>query len=104
MFKNVLVSKDFLQILPPNLAYILVHFRMLNHRLPIQRERIQNIPTEERIRTKSNSEDISDDFHYIFQCSFFTESRQKNSSSFIVEMQMLLNSTVSSAVKRNTSR
>ena len=77
MFKNVLVSEDFLQILPPNLAYTLVHFRTLNHGLPIQKGRIQNIPFEERISTKCNSEDIGDEFHYIFQCSFFRESSQK---------------------------
>ena len=77
IFSNVFVSEDFLEILLPNLAYTLVHFRPLNNRLPIQRGRIQNIPFEERICTKCNSEDIGDEFHYIFQCSFFAESRQK---------------------------
>ena len=71
------MSEDFLQILPSNLAYTLVHFRTLNHRLPIQRGRIQNIHFEERICTKRNSEDIGDEFHYIFSVVLFAESTQK---------------------------
>ena len=73
LFQNVFVSEDFFA----NFATTSVHFRTLNHRLPIQRGRIQNIPFEERICTKCNSEDIGDEFHYIFQCSFFAESKQK---------------------------
>ena len=103
MFKNVFVSEDFLQILPPNLAFTLVHFRTPNHGLPIQRGRIQNIPFDERTCTKCNSEDTGDEFHLIFRCSFFAESSQKFLRSFIIETQMLLNSKVSYAVKRNVS-
>ena len=77
MFKDVCVSEDFLQILPPKLAYTLVHFRTLTQRLPIQRGRIQNKPFDERICTKCNSEDIGYEFHYIFRCSFCAKSRQK---------------------------
>ena len=84
MFKNAFVSDDFLQILPPNSAYTLAHFRTLNHRLLTQRGRIQNIPFDERIRTKCNSEDIGDEFHYIFRCSFFAESRTKISSGVLL--------------------
>ena len=73
MFKDVCVSEDFLQILPPKLAYTLVHFRTLTQRLPIQRGRIQNIPFEERICTKCNSEDIGDEFRHIYRCSFFKD-------------------------------
>ena len=36
----------------------------------------QNIPFEESICAKYNSEDIGDEFHYIFQCSFFAASRK----------------------------
>ena len=71
------MSEDFLQILPSNLAYTLVHFRTLNNRLPIQRGRIQNKPFDERICAKCNSEDIGDEFSYIFRCSFFAKSGQK---------------------------
>ena len=57
-----------LQILP---HYTLVHFRTLNHRLPIQRGRVMNLPYEDRLCTKCSSADIVDEFHYVFSCPFF---------------------------------
>ena len=68
MFKNVFAPEDYLQILPLNLAYTFIHFRTLNHRLPIQRERVMNLPYEDRLCTKCSSADISDEFHYVFSC------------------------------------
>ena len=59
-----------------------MHSRTLNHRLPTQRRQIQNVPFEERICTEYNSEDIDDELHYIFQCSFFAESRQESLPEF----------------------
>ena len=61
MFKNVFMPEDYLQILP---HYTLVHFRTLNHRLPIQRGRVLNLPYEDRLCTKCSS-DIVDEFHYV---------------------------------------
>ena len=46
MFKNVFAPEDYLQSLPLNLAYTFVHFRTLNHRLPIQTGRVMNLPYE----------------------------------------------------------
>ena len=71
MFKNVFAPEDYLQILPLNLAYTFVHFRTLNHRLPIQRGRVMNLPYEGRLCTKCSSADIGDEFHYVFSCPFF---------------------------------
>ena len=71
MFKNVFAPEDYLQILPLNLAYMFVHFRTLNHRVPIQRGRVMNLPYEDRLRTKCSSSDIGDEFHYVFSCPFF---------------------------------
>ena len=103
MFKNVFVSEDFLQILPPNLAFTLVHFRTPNHGLPIQRGRIQNIPFDERICTEHNSEDIGDEFHIFFSVVSLPNLDKKFFRNFIIETQMLINSKVSYAVKRNVS-
>ena len=76
MFKNVFAPEDYLQILPLNLAYTFVHFRTLNHRLPIQRGRVMNLPYEDRLCTKCSSADIGDEFHYVFSCPFLAESRK----------------------------
>ena len=71
MFKNVFVPEDYLQILPLNLVYTFVHFKTLNHRLPIQRRRVMNLPYEDRLCTKCSSADIGDEIHYDFSCPFF---------------------------------
>ena len=60
------VPEDYLQILPLNLAYTLVHFRTLTHRLQIQRGRVLNLPYEDRLCSKCSFADISDEFHYVF--------------------------------------
>ena len=52
MFINMFVPEDYLQLLLFDLAYTLVHFRTLNHRLPIQRGRLLNVPYEDRLCTK----------------------------------------------------
>ena len=67
MFKNVFMPEDYLQILP---HYTLVHSRTLNHRLPIQRGRVMNLPYEDRLCNKCSSADIVDEFHYVFSCPF----------------------------------
>ena len=84
MFKNVFVPEDYLQILPLNLAYTFVHIRTLNHRLPIQRGRVINLPYEDRLCTKCSSADIGDEFHYVFSCPFFAESRRRRKSFTIL--------------------
>ena len=65
-----------------------------------------NLPYEDRLCTKCSSADIGDEFHYVFGCPFFffffAESRKKNIfHHFIVKMQLLIDSTVFVAVKRN---
>ena len=101
MFKTCLILKIFCKICSLTL-HLYWYVLERKTRLPIQRRRIQNIPFEERICTKCNSEDTGDEFHYIFPCGFYSESRKKKIfHSFIVETQMLSNSTVSPAVKRN---
>ena len=57
MFKNVFAPEDYLQNLPT-----------LNHRLPIQKGRVTNLPYEDRLCTKYSSADIGDEFHYVCSC------------------------------------
>ena len=69
-------------ILPLNLAYTFVHFRTLNHRLPIQRGRVMNLPYEDRLCTKCSSADIGDEFHNVFSCLFLLNPEEKKLSPF----------------------
>ena len=66
-----------------HLAYTSVHFRTLNHRLPIQRG---------RLCTKCLAADIGDEIHYVFSCPFFflLSPGKKIFHHFIVKMQMLI--------------
>ena len=86
MFENVFAPEDYLQILPLNLAYTFVHFRTLNHRLPIQRGRVMKLPYEDRLCTKCSSADIGAEFllFFFFFLSFFAESRKRKQSLTIL--------------------
>ena len=112
LFKNMFAPEYYLQILPLNLAYTFVHFRTLNHRLPIQRGRVMNLPYEDRLCTKCSSADIGDEFHYVFTCAFFlllfffffffAESRKKEKifHDFTVKIQMLIDFSLSCSKKK----
>ena len=103
MFKNVFAAEDYLQIFPhTSTAYTFVHFRTLNHRLPIQRGSVMNLPYEDRLCTKCSSADIGDEFHYVFSCPFFAESRKKtNLSPFYCKNANVNRFQSFFAVKRN---
>ncbi len=52
-------------------------FRTLNHKLPIQKGRILGIDRNDRLCGKCNTGDLGDEYHYIFQCPFFSEDRKQ---------------------------
>ena len=54
----------------------LCRFRTVNHKLPIESGRWQNIARENRKCLLCNSGDIGDEFHYVFMCSVFDENRK----------------------------
>ena len=55
---------------------IFTSFRTRNHRLPIEMGRWTGKPLAERVRERCNSE-IGDEYHYVLQCSYFTDERIK---------------------------
>ena len=66
---------DYIKFLPNKQVKILTAFRTRNHRLPVELGRWSSIPLSERICLLCNSE-IGDEFHYIFKCPHFSESRK----------------------------
>ena len=76
LYKTVFRYEKYLDTLPLNVRYHLIRFRTLNHKLPIQKGRIDNVPHNERLCTKCNLQDIGDEFHYTLICPFFTEKRK----------------------------
>ena len=81
MFKNVFAPEDYLQILRLSLAYTFAHFRTLNHRLPIQRGRVMNLPYEDRLCTKCSSADIGDKFLFFLLVLFWLNPVEKRKKS-----------------------
>ena len=61
--------KKYLLVLPPNLS---TKFRKFNnHLLLIQQGRYSGIDRQERFCTLCDCNDIGDEFHYLFKCTFF---------------------------------
>ena len=54
----------------------LCRFRTMNHRLPIERGRWQNIPRENRKCNLCQSQDIGDEYHYLLTCTSLREERK----------------------------
>ena len=77
MFKEKFHFENYLTILPSNLSFVMVKFRTLNHRLPIQKGRIDGIIRSERICVKCDCGDLGDEFHYLFSCPYFCASRRQ---------------------------
>ena len=67
---------DILDEIDPHLVYYLLKFKTNNHRLPVETGRWNQTPHNERICTHC-SKDVGDEFHYIFNCPLFLESRKK---------------------------
>ena len=82
LFKSQLSFENYFKVLPENLALTFARFRTLNHRLPIQRGRALGIPHNERICPKCNSDELGDEFHYVFNCPFFKEYRHRYLTKF----------------------
>ena len=55
----------------------IVKLRTSNHNLPIEKGRYCNIDRKDRICTLCEGNKLGDEYHYIMECSFFTELRKK---------------------------
>lgn len=75
--KKVFGAEPYLKLLPSGLLHQLIKFKTLNHKLPIQSGRINNIPRRERLCTKCELGDIGDEFHYILVCPYFNGTRRQ---------------------------
>jgi len=67
--------QTYLLKLPKYYAYALCKFKCTNHHLPIVKGRYLNIPLDDRKCTICNLNEIGDEFHYLFKCTFFTAHR-----------------------------
>ena len=68
IFKNDFCLEHYLNDLSFKDAVKLCKFRTCNINLPIEKGRWLNIPRNERKCTLCNSDEIGDEFHYLFNC------------------------------------
>ena len=76
-FKVDLVLEKYFVKLNEPFRSNLIKFRTSNHMLPIERGRHLNIERIERRCKLCDVNDIGDEYHYLFCCSFFAEERKK---------------------------
>jgi hypothetical protein len=70
LFKHNFQFERYLIDLPPDYSNSFLRFRVLNHRLPIQRLRYQKIERSLRVCDLCASGEIGDEFHYLFNCQY----------------------------------
>jgi len=75
LYKEQLILEKYINILPEKLWKPLLKFRTSNHYLPVETGRWNNISFEDRICTLCHESEIGDEFHYLFTCHFFSNSR-----------------------------
>lgn len=77
IYKEDYKLEDYFKILDDKNIITFCRFRTLNHKLPIESGRWQNINRENRKCLLCNTNNIGDEFHYIFTCCFFHYDRKK---------------------------
>ena len=69
-------TQSYLLKLPFRYYRVLCKFKCANHNLPVVRGRYNNIRIEDRICTQCNTNDVGDEFHYLFKCPYFHNLRK----------------------------
>ena len=88
----------YLDCLPKNLALSVLKFRIMNHKLPIENGRFESIDRFSGVCTLCNSNSLDDEFHYLFDCQYFIEDRNKYvqryycRNSNVLKLAQLMNS------------
>ena len=75
LFKDTLELEKYFNILDKKNYIIFCKFRTINHKLPIETGRWQNIERQNRKCTLCNT-DIGDEYHYILNCPSFINERK----------------------------
>ncbi len=97
-YKEKLEPEPYLTLLEGNLRIPLTKFRCSNNYLPIVTGRYDNTPRQERLCLMCDSQEVGDEFHYLFKCSFFDNDRRIYIDNHyltcpnVLDMKQLLNS------------
>lgn len=85
IFKKNWEFEEYFNILDFKDAIVLCRFRTTNNKLPIEAGRWQNVLRENRVCHQCNNRQIGDEYHYIFECTFFDKKRTEYLSSYFVQ-------------------
>ena len=77
IFKQSLQIEDYLVQLDDDAKYTIAKFRTRSHHLPVTNNRFQSNNTEDTTCPLCQNGEIGDEFHYLFKCTYFNESRNK---------------------------
>ena len=77
LFADKKEMKKYLTILPRSLWSIMIKFRCVNIKIPVVIGRYNQVPLEERICHLCPRNSVGDQFHYLFECSYFSEIRNQ---------------------------
>ena len=76
IFKEDFTLEKYFNILPDDLSKAFCHFRILNHRMPIEWGRFLGTSRDDRICELCFHNKIGDEYHYLLECSYFSDARR----------------------------
>ena len=77
IFKQSLQIEDYLVQLDDDAKYNIAKFRTRSHHLPVTNNRFQSNNAEDTTCPLCQNGEIGDEFHYLYKCTYFNESRNK---------------------------
>ena len=70
-------TQNYVLKLPKYYIYAMCKFKCVNHYMPIVAGRYSDTPIDERLCTICQLNEIGDEFHYLFNCTFFSTQRAR---------------------------
>ena len=70
IFKTEFNFENYLNSLAPRFRNLFCKYRSGNFKLPIETGRWRNVPRSDRKCTLCNKNEVGDEFHYLFTCTF----------------------------------
>ena len=99
IFKTEFKMEFYINELQPKFYIPIARYRTANNRLPIERGSWNDTERSQRVCTLCNRNELGDEFHYLFECEFFKETRRLYLPSFYrkhvntLKFQTLMTST-----------
>ena len=78
LIKTQFGPESYMDTLPAKLARSMRKFRTNNHKLPIEANKYDGTPREDRKCQKCNLGDLGDEYHYLMRCTYYNDLRKKH--------------------------